>query len=45
MAYTCDIEKQSMNRIEKGGTNPSIILLKKIALHLGVTLSHLLDFE
>lgn len=38
-----DIEKPNMNRIEKGGTNPTILTLKKICLELDVTLSELLN--
>lgn len=44
LGYSCDIEKQSMNRIEAGNTNPSILLLRKIAELLGMSLGELLDF-
>lgn len=44
LAYQCDIEKQSMSRIEAGNTNPSVLLLRKIADLLGVSVSELLDF-
>jgi len=44
LAYSCDIEKQNMRRIEAGNTNPTIIMLKKISSNLGMTLSELLDF-
>ncbi len=44
LGYSCDIEKQSMSRIEAGNTNPSILLLRKIAEILGVTVSDFLDF-
>lgn len=43
LAYSCDIEKQSMSRIEAGNTNPSILLLRKISELLGVTVSELLE--
>ena len=43
LGYACDIEKQSMSRIEAGNTNPSILLLRKIAEILGVNLSELVD--
>ena len=44
LSYACDIEKQNMRRIEAGNTNPTILMLKKISEHLGVTLSELFDF-
>ena len=44
LAYKCDIEKQSMSRIEAGNTNPSILLLRQISEHLNVSLTELLDF-
>lgn len=44
LAYSCDIEKQSMSRIEAGNTNPSILLLRKIAELLEVSVNDLLDF-
>ena len=44
LGYSCDIEKQSMSRIEAGNTNPSVLLLRKIAEILGISLSELLDF-
>ena len=44
LAYSCDIEKQSMSRIEAGNTNPSILLLRKIAEIIEVPVSELLDF-
>jgi len=44
LAYSCDIEKQSMSRIEAGNTNPSILLLRKIAELLEVSVSEFLDF-
>ncbi len=45
LAYSCDIEKQSMNRLEAGKTNPSILLLRKIAEILGISVSELLNFN
>ncbi len=44
LAYACDIEKQSMSRIEAGNTNPSVLLLRKIAEFLEVKVSDFLDF-
>ena len=44
LGYACDIEKQNMYRIEKGNTNPSILLLKKIAEKLEVDVKELLEF-
>ena len=43
LGYSCDIEKQSMSRIEAGNTNPSVLLLRKIAEILGVSVKELLD--
>lgn len=37
----CDMEKPSMNRIEKGGTNPTILTLKKICKELEIELHDL----
>lgn len=39
----CDIEKPNMNRIEKGGTNPTILTLKKICKELDISLDELLS--
>jgi DNA-binding XRE family transcriptional regulator len=44
LAYACEIEKQNMYRIETGNTNPSILLLRRICVELGITLSELLNF-
>ncbi|MCC6286509.1 MAG: helix-turn-helix transcriptional regulator [Chitinophagaceae bacterium] len=38
-----DMEKPNINRIEKGGTNPTVLTLKKICAALGITLDHLLS--
>jgi transcriptional regulator with XRE-family HTH domain len=45
LGYSCDLDKSNMNRIEAGNTNPSILLLKKIAFELGVPVSDLLNFD
>lgn len=44
LGYACDIEKQSMYRIEAGRTNPTIITLKRIAEQLGISLNELFEF-
>src|ERR1700744_5652933 len=44
LGYRCDIEKSNMRRIESGNTNPSILLLRKIAVALEVSVTELLDF-
>jgi len=44
LSYRCDIEKPNMRRIEAGNTNPTILMLKKIAAGLEVSLTELLDF-
>ena len=38
-----DMEKPNMNRLEKGGTNPTVLTLKKICNALGITLDYLLS--
>jgi transcriptional regulator with XRE-family HTH domain len=38
-----DMEKPNMNRLEKGGTNPTVLTLKKICTALGITLDYLLS--
>lgn len=37
-----DMEKPNMNRIEKGGTNPTILTLRKICKELDIELKDLL---
>jgi transcriptional regulator with XRE-family HTH domain len=44
LSYRCDIEKTNMRRIEAGNTNPTALMLRKIAAGLGIGLSELLDF-
>ncbi len=44
LGYRCDIEKPNMRRIEAGNTNPSILILKKIAAGLSISLAELLNF-
>lgn len=43
LGYRCDIEKSNMRRIEAGNTNATVLMLRKIAAGLGVTLAELLD--
>lgn len=42
-AYMLDMEKQNLNRIEKGRTNPTIWTLYQIAANLEVPLEKLFD--
>ncbi len=44
LARCCDKDPQSLNRLEKGRINPSIIYLKEIAAELGVAVKDLMDF-
>jgi putative transcriptional regulator len=44
-AFKLDKDRQSMNRVEKGRTNPSIYFLHEIAKELNVSLADLLAFE
>ena len=45
LAYRCDIEKTNMNRIEAGNTNPTALMLRKIADGLGVGLAELFEVK
>jgi transcriptional regulator with XRE-family HTH domain len=45
LSYRCDIEKSNMRRIEAGNTNTTVLMLKKIAVALDISLIELLDFE
>lgn len=45
LSYRCDIEKTNMRRIEAGNTNPTILMLKKIAAGLEISVKELLDFN
>ena len=42
-AYMLDMEKQNLNRIEKGRTNPTIWTLHQIATMLEIPLQKLFD--
>jgi len=44
LGHLCDSEKSSINRIETGRTNPTILTLRKIAKSLQVTVDELLKF-
>lgn len=44
-AYMLDKEKQNLNRIEKGKTNPTIWTLQQIAKLLEVPIQKLFDFD
>lgn len=45
LAVRCGKERQNMNRLEKGGQNPTIFLLFEISKALGVPVKDLIDFE
>jgi transcriptional regulator with XRE-family HTH domain len=42
--YLIEMEKQNVNRLENGRTNPTAYTLKKIATALEIPLSRLFDF-
>ncbi len=42
LSYRCDIEKPNMRRIEAGNTNPTILMLRKIAAGLAVSVDDIL---
>jgi len=44
-AYGLDIEKQNLNRIEKGRTNPTSWTLQQIATLLEMPIQKLFDWE
>ena len=44
LARNCDKDRQSIERLEKGKTNPTAYYLHQIAEGLGTTVSELLDF-
>jgi len=44
-AYMLDIEKQNLNRIEKGKTNPTAWTLNQIAQLLEVSIQKLFDWD
>jgi transcriptional regulator with XRE-family HTH domain len=45
LALKCDMDRQSMHKIEKGMVNISVMTLKKIAEELNLPPSRLLDFD
>ena len=42
LADLIDMEKPNMNRLERGGTNPTILTLKRVCTALDITLDYLL---
>ena len=42
LSYRCEMERSNMRRIESGGTNPTILTLRKIASALGVEIDEIL---
>lgn len=45
LAHACFKERQSIERVENGKTNPTSFYLHEIAMALDIPLSRLLDFE
>ena len=46
LGYRCDFDKSNMRRIEIGGTNPTILTLRKISKALDIDISELIaDLE
>jgi transcriptional regulator with XRE-family HTH domain len=43
--YLLEMEKQNVNRLENGRTNPTAYTLKKVAETLEIPLSKIFDFE
>jgi transcriptional regulator with XRE-family HTH domain len=43
LSYRCEMERSNMRRIEAGGTNPTILTLRKIASALGVEIEEILQ--
>lgn len=44
LSYLVDIEKTNMNRIEKGNTNMTVLMLRKVCESLDISLKELLNF-
>ena len=42
LSYRCEMERSNMRRIEAGGTNPTILTLRKIASALEVEMDEIL---
>jgi putative transcriptional regulator len=45
LARSCDKDPQSLNRLERGRINPSIVYLQQIADELGISIAEMLNFE
>lgn len=45
LALRCDKDRQSLNRLEKGRTNPTIISLLTIAKELKISLAELVSLD
>ena len=45
MAFEMGISVEEISRIERGMTDPRLSTLQKIAAHMGITVSDLLEFE
>lgn len=45
LASRCNKDRQSINRLEKGGMNPTAFYLLEIAQELNLPVSELLDFD
>ena len=45
LARGCDKDPQSLNRLERGRINPSVIYLQEIADELGVLLRDIVDVQ
>ena len=45
LSSNLNMEDSSLRRIEKGRTNTTILMLKKICKELNISLSYLLDFK
>ena len=43
LGYRCDFDKANMRRIEIGGTNPTILTLRKISKGLDIDITELLQ--
>lgn len=45
MAFEMGISVEEISRIERGMTDPRLSTLQKIAAHMGITVSNLLELE
>jgi transcriptional regulator with XRE-family HTH domain len=43
LGYRCDMEKPNISRLETGGTNPTVLTLRRICAELNMNIKELFD--